>query len=140
MKAESFQPIRMLLVEDDPTGRLYVKEYLENIGHTVIEATNGREALDRLREQHFDLIFMDIMMPVMDGIETTQRIRCGDAGEEVRKIPIVALTAYDLRQAPEALHSLDMFEYLIKPVAEELLDQVTAKIAELRIRQELRIA
>lgn len=134
MKTKHFQPVRVLLVEDDPTGRLYIKEYLENFGHTVIEATNGREALDSLREQYFDLIFMDIMMPVMDGIEATQRIRGGDLGESVRKIPIVALTSYDLRQVPEIFHTLDMFEYLIKPIAEEELKQVIAKIVELSKR------
>lgn len=79
---------KVLLVEDTPTLQAIYKKMISQLGPAVTVANNGKEALDRISEESFDLVFMDIQMPVMDGIEATIAIR-----EQGHSFPIVALTA-----------------------------------------------
>lgn len=80
---------RVLIVEDYDDSRAFIKFLLETYGFDVLEATNGYEAVETVRQQHPDLVIMDISMPVMDGLTATREIRA-QGGE---RIPIVALTA-----------------------------------------------
>jgi CheY-like chemotaxis protein len=80
---------RVLVVEDYDDSRAFIKFLLETYGFDVLEATNGYEAVETVRQQHPDLVIMDISMPVMDGLTATREIRA-QGGE---RIPIVALTA-----------------------------------------------
>src|SRR5262249_28940701 len=82
---------RVLLTDDNAINRQVVRLFLQPQGAVITEATNGREALDQLAADRFDLLLLDVHMPVMDGVETITRIRASD--EAWRDIPVIALTA-----------------------------------------------
>jgi CheY-like chemotaxis protein len=91
----------------------------EQMGHTVVGVERGAEVLEALRRERFDVVFMDIRMPDMDGVETTRRIRSldGDAPPvENRNVPVVALTAHAMAGDRERFLRAGMSDYLAKPV------------------------
>ncbi|SFJ58592.1 Signal transduction histidine kinase [Desulfomicrobium apsheronum] len=103
---------RFLLVEDDGVNRMAMERILAKFGCEVISATNGREAIEILDREHVDLVFMDVQMPVMDGMEATRIIR-----EELgRDVPIVAMTAYAMAGDRERFLQAGMDAYIAKPV------------------------
>jgi PAS domain S-box-containing protein len=108
--------LRILIAEDDPLNLFSSKCLLEECGHVVITAMNGQEALQRLAEQDFDLILMDIQMPVMDGVEATKRIRTDPAFHAKSHIPIIAMTAYAMVGDREKFLEAGMDDYIAKPV------------------------
>ena len=117
---------RVLLAEDDEVTQFAVRNLLEKAGCTVRVACNGKEAFDLLREEDFDVVFMDIQMPVMDGVEATRLIRTSATPEAKRSIPIVALTAYAMAGDREKFLAAGMNAYLGKPVRlAELQDTLT---------------
>jgi len=81
---------KVLVVEDYDDSREFIRFLLEDYGFDVMEATNGREAVEALKEQAPDLILMDIAMPVMDGLTATRQIR---EQKQFQKLPIIAITA-----------------------------------------------
>jgi PAS domain S-box-containing protein len=121
---EKYSPpgLRILLAEDDEVNLWSGRKMLEKLGHTVTAVTNGREALEILDRQDFDLIFMDIQMPVLDGVEATRAIR-GRKGQQA-KIPIIAMTAYAMTGDREIFLQAGMNDYLAKPVSMEAMLQV----------------
>jgi PAS domain S-box-containing protein len=110
----------VLLVEDNEYNRLMAKTFLLNANLRVTEAENGQEALDRAAEQPFDLILMDVQMPVMDGFEATRYLR-QDRGLTV---PIIALTASAISGEKERCLAAGMDDYLTKPFFEDELLQL----------------
>ncbi len=122
--------LHMLLVEDDSVTRMSVKRLCEKEGHAVTVAGDGADALDKLRAQDFDLILMDIQLPVMDGVEATRRIRQGECGEQKRDVPIVAMTAYAMAGDREKLLAAGMDDYVSKPIVMEYLQTVIRQISE----------
>lgn len=86
-----FDGVRVLVVDDNPVNQMVARAILEAAGISVLTADDGQAALDRLRVEPFNLVLMDVHMPVMDGIEAMRRIRAGEAGRA--DIPVVALTA-----------------------------------------------
>lgn len=112
----------ILLVEDNEINRVVAREMLMGAGHTVIEAQNGRIAVDLAEAQRFDLILMDISMPVMDGRSATRAIRAGKGASA--QTPIVALTANAMAEEQQAFLSDGMNEILTKPLAREALMRV----------------
>ncbi len=86
--------MRILVVDDIFTNRLLLSEILEDIGCDFFLARNGREAVDELAQNHFDVVLMDIEMPVMNGVEATRYVR-DQMPERKRHIPIIALTAHN---------------------------------------------
>jgi CheY-like chemotaxis protein len=88
---------------------------LEKLGHTVTVAENGREALEQLASREFDVVLMDVQMPEMDGLETTEAIRRQEKGTD-RHIPIIGMTAYAMRGDRERCLASGMDAYLSKPI------------------------
>jgi CheY-like chemotaxis protein len=128
----ALEGLRVLLVEDDRVSALVAGAMLRNLGVLVEFAENGRLALDMLRDQGTDLVLMDVQMPVMDGVETTRAIRSGDAGEAMRHVPIIAMTAFAMTHDKDAFMEAGMDMHIPKPVS--MIDLVAA-VAKLMRRE-----
>lgn len=105
--------VRILVVEDNPVNRKVTSKMLMNMGADVAIAENGREAVDRVEETAFDLVLMDLQMPIMDGLEATQAIRKIENGA---KSPIIALTAHAMERDRLQCMAAGMDGYLSKPI------------------------
>ena len=112
---------RVLAVDDHEANRLLVSELLRAQGIEAVVAASGEEALQLWRRESFDMIFMDIQMPEMDGIEATHRIRSEEHG---KRIPIIALTAHAGAEEKARLLSAGLDDYLSKPVSEAQLSHM----------------
>ncbi|WP_084435578.1 ATP-binding protein [Desulfomicrobium escambiense] len=118
--------LSILLAEDDLVSAYATARLVEKLGLEVLHVVNGEQVLEALRERRFDLVFMDVQMPVMDGVAATRAIRAGAAGERVRNVPIVALTAYAMDGDRAIFLQAGMNDYLSKPVRlKELEAQIT---------------
>ena len=104
---------RVLVADDNPVSRELIREILENNDCEVIEAGDGREALDKVREHRPDLALLDIQMPVMDGNAVVREIR---ADPQLSKLPVVALTAYAMQGDREKALALGFNFYITKPI------------------------
>lgn len=109
----NLQNLRVLLVEDNDINRLYAKSILKNWRCQTDTAENGLVALEKLKNDQFDVVLMDVQMPVMDGYEATKAIR--SMAPPVNKIPIVALTANATKADVEKCIAAGMNDYLPKP-------------------------
>ncbi|SKA96701.1 PAS domain S-box-containing protein [Paucidesulfovibrio gracilis DSM 16080] len=118
-------PLDVLLVEDDRVNSLAARRQLEKVGFRVVAAYDGKQALEAMQEATFDVVLMDVQMPVMDGVKATKAIRAGEAGDRNQSIPIVALTAYAMAGDRERLLKAGMDDYIPKPVA---INQLLAAI------------
>lgn len=103
---------RILVVEDVKVNRFLIRNILEPWGISIEEAVNGQEAIETLKTETFDLILMDVRMPVLDGIEATQKIR---TELQLTEIPIVALTANAISGEKDKCFNAGMSDYLTKP-------------------------
>src|SRR6267378_3301178 len=110
--AESRRTLRVLLAEDNPVNQQVAVAMLVKRGHEVHVSSNGREAVDAVRERDYDIVLMDIQMPEMDGFEATRAIRATTKGKD---LPIVGLTAHALSGERERCLSHGMTDYLAKP-------------------------
>jgi CheY-like chemotaxis protein len=118
------RPRRILLAEDSPVNQKLAIALLQKRGHQVRVARTGREALDLLDQEPFDLVLMDVQMPEMDGFEATAAIRRREAVHGGH-IPIIALTAHAMKGDRERCLEAGMDAYLAKPIrAQELYDLV----------------
>ena len=106
----------VLVTEDNIINQKLIKRILEEHGITVDLANNGLESFEKRRSGNYDLLFMDIQMPVMDGIEATHEILDYEEDEELAHIPIIALTANALKGDRERFLSEGMDEYITKPI------------------------
>lgn len=109
--------LRVLVVEDNITNQQVALAILRKLGHRAEAAANGREAIEALRTVPYDLVFMDLQMPEMDGIEATRRIRSGDCGPACVGLPIIAMTAHARKSDRELCLQAGMNGYVSKPVA-----------------------
>jgi CheY-like chemotaxis protein len=116
----------VLLVEDNPVNLGVIRKALSQLGLTSVAATDGSEALTRFGHQHFDMIFMDCQMPVMDGYEATSRIRQLESEQGRAPTPIVAMTANAMTGDREKCINAGMDDYLAKPMG---LDQLRVCVA-----------
>lgn len=112
---------KVLIVEDYEDTREFMKILLESYGYRVIEATDGIEAIDRVREYHPDLILMDISLPVVDGLTATRAIREFD--EQSRKVPIIAVTAFGKNYYKKAIEA-GCNDLIDKPVDFDSLEPI----------------
>src|SRR5262249_15061124 len=114
--------LHVLVAEDNAVNQRVIVRLLEKMGHIPIVAYNGQEAVDAYESRPFDLVLMDVQMPVMDGLTATQTIRESEARHPARRrVPIMALTAYAMRGDRERCLAAGMDEYLTKPVKPEEL-------------------
>ena len=113
-KREFQKGAHILLVEDNAVNQRVAMLLLERLGHTSVLAENGKQALERLAREHFDLVLMDIQMPEMGGFEATQRIRIMEQGT-ARRIPIIAMTAHAMTGDREKALAVGMDDHITKP-------------------------
>lgn len=115
-------PFRILLAEDSLINQKLAVRILEKLGHTVVVANTGIEAVAKYEEQTFDLVFMDVQMPDMDGFSATAAIRA--CPKNASRIPIVALTAHAMKGDRERCLEAGMDDYLSKPVSSNSIKDV----------------
>ena len=131
---------RILLSEDYPTNRRVAQQYLHRAGYQVDIAENGQMALEAFKRKQYDLILMDIQMPVMDGYEATKAIRelekelwrigTKDASSKPGKIPIIAMTAHAMKGYREKCLKAGMDDYISKPIQRDKLLELVRKWAQ----------
>jgi CheY-like chemotaxis protein len=120
---EKVDTVKILLVEDYKHSQIIVTRLLKkNNFESIVVVENGQEALDQVKEQKYDLILMDMQMPVMNGFEATQRIRLL---EEYRNTPIIALTAFAMKGDREKCLEAGATDYIPKPIdSQEFIQKV----------------
>ena len=102
----------IMVVEDYDDTRILLKKGLEGLGYSVLEASNGQEAVDIAAREHLDLILMDLDLPILDGIIATQQIR----QQSDMRVPIVAVTAYPMSYTRVKAFAEGCDEYMAKPI------------------------
>ena len=129
--------LSILVAEDNEINALLMRSLLSRLGHRAVITTNGEAALEswlsaKSAGSPYDLVFMDIQMPQLNGIETTKRIRVMEAGQPGRRTPILALTANTLVEDRYACFEAGMDGFLIKPLDREKLEEAIAGLAAAR--------
>lgn len=119
----SNQPLKILMVEDNALNQHVGVSLLNALGHTVVTAENGLEALKLLKADSVDLVLMDLDMPEMDGLEATRLIRRGAAGEKAQATPVMAMTAHALPTTARDCAKAGMDGYVSKPVDLDTLNK-----------------
>jgi CheY-like chemotaxis protein len=127
--AEGQPRYRLLIVEDQPENRLLLRRILEPLGFELREAANGQEAVALFEQWHPNLIWMDIRMPVMDGLEAARRIRATKAGADTK---IIALTAHALEEEREPIMAAGCDDLVRKPIREQELFGALARHLRLK--------
>ncbi len=107
----------ILIVEDEAVNRIYFSRILGKEGFKVEQASNGRDAVKMVLNKDYDLVLMDLKMPLLDGIEATRAIR----KNESRHTPIIALTSYSYPEDQMRCRSAGMDDFLSKPINDRLL-------------------
>ena len=127
--------LRILLAEDNIVNQKVAEIMLKKMGHSVVIANNGREAVTAFENQEFDLILMDGQMPVMDGMEATGAIRNAEEQSAIRnpqspinRIPIIAVTANAMKGDQENFLAAGMDGYLAKPIKRKTLEEVIGRV------------
>jgi signal transduction histidine kinase len=129
--SSSAQPAMVLVVDDVAANRMMLERHLIRLGHRVLFAEHGREAMDLLQAQQVDLILLDIMMPVMNGFETLAALKADPA---VQHLPVVIVSALDDNASIARCVSLGADDFLFKPVERVLLEaRVAASLARKRL-------
>ncbi|MBF0369068.1 MAG: PAS domain S-box protein [Magnetococcales bacterium] len=118
-KAE--QSLKILLVDDALDNRLLVQAFLKKSPHRLVMAENGADAVAQFKSQQFDLVFMDIQMPVMDGYQATRKIRAWEVETGAKPTPILALTAHALTEESEQIKAAGCDLHLTKPIQKKRL-------------------
>lgn len=125
------KPMHVLVVEDNLMNQMVMRKLLgslPNISFAVV--SNGTEALDTLKKDVYDMVLMDLQMPIMDGYEATKIIRSGDLGTTIMQIPIIAVTADAMQETKQRVLDIGMNDYMTKPVNKELLLEKMHKCRE----------
>ena len=117
--------LHFLIVEDNQINQFVLKTILEIEHINVTIAENGQEALDKLKENHFDIILMDLMMPIMDGFEATKAIRALES--EKRNTPIIAISADVTNNIDNRCIEAGMNGYTSKPIDKKILFELITK-------------
>ena|GEM_PF-1845888 len=118
---------RILLVEDVKINIIVATGLIVSMGHDVDSAENGELALEKLRENDYDVVLMDCQMPMMDGYQCTTAIRSGKSGVRNKRIPVVAMTAHAMSGDREKCLAAGMDDYITKPIEAKLLARTIQK-------------
>lgn len=121
-RAQDALSLRILVVDDDELGRRLMRVILTQEGHQVELAANGQEALEAVKNNKFDIVFMDLHMPDMDGIEASRQIRAWEKDDS--HTFIVALTASYLPEVGQVLFDAGMDNYISKPFQVEQIQRL----------------
>ncbi|MBP1768716.1 MAG: two component system response regulator, modulated diguanylate cyclase [Candidatus Aminicenantes bacterium] len=105
--------IKVLVVEDEAKNMKLIRDLLSFSGYAVIEASNGQAGIEAARQEKPDLILMDVQMPVMDGLEATKELKSNEA---TKKVPVIALTAYAMKEDRQRFFSVGFDGYIPKPI------------------------
>tara|TARA_Y100001954_G_scaffold127604_1_gene136779 strand:- start:24436 stop:26982 length:2547 start_codon:yes stop_codon:yes gene_type:complete len=122
----------ILIVEDDRVNQIAISRMLQKMGHSPTCVDNGKKALEALKKAEYDCVFMDIQMPIMDGIEATNIIRQSKDMAHLSVIPIVALTAHAMPGDRDKFLKMGMNDYISKPVTS---DQLYAALEKLNLNE-----
>ena len=117
--SDEHRQLHVLIVEDNKVNQKVALGMMRKLGYTGVAADNGEHALELLRTDDFDVVFMDLQMPKMGGLEATVRIRAGEAKHSNREVPIVAMTGNASQQDRQDCLDAGMNGYLTKPVGSE---------------------
>ncbi|MFH0753308.1 MAG: response regulator [Candidatus Omnitrophota bacterium] len=118
MAGFEMKDVRVLVVDDDPIVLKLMASYIGHLGCQADFAKNGKEAVEKVRESGYDICFMDILMPEMNGVEATQIIR-----EELsQQLPIVAITSSVMKTTRETCFEVGMNDFVVKPVSAEIVE------------------
>jgi class 3 adenylate cyclase len=129
-------PGRILIADDNPVNRLLLGRGLEQQGHTVLFAEHGREALDLLRRQRFDLLLLDVLMPELDGYQVLAELK---EDPHLREIPVVMTSSLDEVDSVVKCVEMGAEDYLSKPINPVLLNaRITASLEKKRLRDQQR--
>ena len=112
---------RVLLVEDNHDNRLLISAFLQTEAIELEEACDGEVAVARVQERPYDLVLMDIQMPVMDGLAATRAIRSWELAQGRPPVPIIALTAHAIKEAEEKSLAAGCSAHLTKPIRKQVL-------------------
>jgi CheY-like chemotaxis protein len=121
----------VLLAEDNQVNQKVVVRILEKAGHHVVVAENGKEALDELKRQQFDLVLMDVQMPEMDGLTATRMLRQWEKERGLAPTPIIALTASALAEDVERSVAAGCNAHVSKPVRKRVLLEAIRSVVAL---------
>jgi CheY-like chemotaxis protein len=121
--------MQVLIAQNKHTNHKVLAKMLESKGHICTVVSNGEEALNKLTEKSFDIILMDIKMPIMDGLKAACHIRKDDEFELDRNIPIIAISADADEEDIQKCFEAGINDFLVKPIKKEVL---IAKIEELQ--------
>jgi CheY-like chemotaxis protein/HPt (histidine-containing phosphotransfer) domain-containing protein len=131
---------KVLLVDDVEANRRVVELFLKSCNVQLVQAENGKIAVEKFMEEPFDLVLMDMEMPVMDGLEATRRIRMWEAEKREYKTPIIALTAHAFQEHRQKTMDAGCTEFLAKPIKKQALLDVVDRFAgqheSLAVREE----
>ncbi len=122
--SENKNDVMILVIEDNEDNVFIIKHYLERLGYSVTVAENGKIGVEKSKELKPDLILMDMMMPVMNGYEATNIIKSDD---EVKEIPVIALTAHASIGDKEKAINAGCDDYLPKPIELQKLGNLVKK-------------
>jgi CheY-like chemotaxis protein len=120
-------PRRILVAEDQPVNWTLIERLLAKRGHVALNVKTGREAVDLLDSETFDLVLMDCQMPGMDGYDAARGIRRSEADRDLRRVPIVAMTANAMQGDRERCLAAGMDDYMSKPINPDVLDAILAR-------------
>jgi PAS domain S-box-containing protein len=126
---ENLSSLKILLVDDSEFNRILIKEYLKNTSHIITEAENGREAVGLAKNSPFDVVLMDMQMPIMDGYMATKDIRQWEKEVSHKHTPIIAVTAYAMKDEQEKSIVAGCDQHISKPILKNsligLLDDIS---------------
>ena len=130
---ERIRPLSLLHVEDAANNRLLIRSYLKNTPFSIEEAENGQIAVEKIQSTRYDLVLMDMQMPVMDGYTATKRIRDWEKEKGLPPVPVIALSAHVLKTELDMALAAGCNLYLTKPVKKsDLMEAIRSQVVQIR--------